>query len=74
MSCAHSNTSCDEGNYMESNQQPGIVDLNVIYRNQVNATFQEQYCVCGGTTYGLGNPHHYTLSEYTPKVFVGVRS
>jgi hypothetical protein len=32
VSCAHSNTSCDEGSYMESNQQPGIVVLNVIYR------------------------------------------
>jgi hypothetical protein len=41
--------------------------------NQVNLTFQEQYGVCGGTTYGVGNPHHYTLSEYTPKVFVEVR-
>ena len=41
--------------------------------NQVNLTFQEQYGVCGGTTYVVGNPHHYTLSEYTPKVFVEVR-
>ena len=31
-SCAHSNTSCDEGSYMESNEQPGIVVLNVIYQ------------------------------------------
>ena len=41
--------------------------------NQVNLTFQEQYGVCGGATCELGNPHHCTLSEYTPKVFVEVR-
>ena len=32
VSCVHSNTSCDEGSYMETNQQSGIVVLNVIYR------------------------------------------
>jgi len=29
---------------------------------QVNLTFQEQFCVCGGATRGVGNPHHWALS------------